>query len=379
MDNFTHSLVGLAAAKAGLERVSPYATAVCVVAANLPDVDLVTLFAGRYVHLEQHRGVSHSIVGTLTLSIVFPLIFYGVERLLAYRRGREPRAKLKGLLLCSLALGASHPLFDWTNNYGVRPLLPWDARWFYGDLVFILDPWIWLLLGGAGFLLTAKTARRTSVWAVLGLVLTALILFLPGQRDMAIPTFARVVWVAGIVTLVLAHRFGLARRLGAAIAVVALLLVVCYWGALSLLHNDAVKRAQYAAWWYTNKGEDVGARVLKVAAMPMPADPLTWRCAAETERATYRFDVSLLEGDAGARRNERRYDKPQGATAEVVRRASADPRARVFLGFSRFPVATARRGAGGETIIQFVDIRFTEPSDRARSDSFTVEIPVTEK
>jgi inner membrane protein len=376
VDNFTHSLVGLAAAKAGLERVSPYATAVCVLAANLPDADLVTLFAGRYVYLEEHRGVSHSIVGTLVLSVVFPLIFYGVERLLAYWRGREPRAKLKGLLLCSLALGASHPLLDWTNNYGVRPLLPWDARWLYGDLVFILDPWIWLLLGGAGFILTAKTARKTSVWAVLGLVLTALILFLPGQRDMTIPLASRAVWVAGVAVLVLAYRFGVARRWGAAVAAVALLLVVCYWGALSLTHSRAFARAQHVASQYAAAE---GASVLKVAAMPMPADPLTWRCAAETERATYRFDVSLLEGDAGARRNERRYDKPRGATAEAVRRAADDPRARVFLGFSRFPVATARRGAGGETIIQFVDIRFTEPSDRARSDSFTVEIPVAEK
>jgi len=376
VDNFTHSLVGLAAAKAGLERVSPYATAVCVLAANLPDADVATLFAGRYVYLEEHRGVSHSIAGTLALSLVFPLIFYGVERLLARWRGREPRAKLKGLLLCSLALGASHPLLDWTNNYGVRPLLPWDARWLYGDLVFILDPWIWLLLGGAGFLLTARTTRRTSVWAVLGLMLTVAIVFLPGQRGMTIPVAARVVWVAGVILLVIAYRLDVARRWGAAVAVVALLMVVCYWGALSLLHNGAVRRAQYAARQYA---ADEGGRVLKVAAMPMPADPTTWRCAVETERATYRFDVSSWEGTGIERVNERRYEKPRDAAAEVVRRASADPRAQVFLGFSRFPVATVRRGAGGEAVVQFVDIRFTEPSDRARSDSFTVEIPVAEK
>lgn len=375
MDNLTHSLVGLAGAKAGLERASPYATAVCVLAANLPDVDVpATLFAGRFVYLEQHRGVSHSVVGTLVLSVALALVFNGVERLVAALRGREPRSKLKGLLLCSLALGASHPLLDWTNNYGVRPLLPWDPRWLYGDLVFIVDPWIWLLLGGAAFLLTANTNRKTAAWTVLGLVLTAAILFLPGQRGMAVPVVARVVWVAGVVALVLAHRFGLARRFGAAVAVVALLLVVCYWGALSLFHNRAVARARLVAERHAG-GE--GARLLKVAAMPVPADPTTWRCAAETERTTYRFDVSALGGNGDGPANERRYPRPQGAEAEQVRRAAEDPGARVFLGFARFPVATLRRDPDGRAVVQFVDIRFTEPGDFARGDSsFKIEVPV---
>ncbi len=377
MDNFTHSLVGLAAAKAGLERVSPYATAVCVLAANLPDADMVTLFAGRYVYLEEHRGVSHSIVGTLALSVVFPLIFYGVERLLAFWRGREPRAKLKGLLLCSLALGASHPLLDWTNNYGVRPLLPWDARWLYGDLVFILDPWIWLLLGGAAFLLTAKTARKTSVWAVLGLVLTALILFLPGQRDMTIPLASRAVWLAGVVVLVLAYRFGVARRWGAAVAggraaARRLLLGRALAHALArrragATRREAVRRRRRRERAQGRGDADAG-RPADVAlrggdrARDLPLRRVAARSATRARGVT--------SGATTSRRARRR--KPSAAPPD-------DPRARVFLGFSRFPVATVRRGAGGEAVVQFVDIRFTEPSDRARSDSFTVEIPVAEK
>ncbi|MGB8507563.1 MAG: metal-dependent hydrolase, partial [Pyrinomonadaceae bacterium] len=72
MDNLTHSLVGLVAAKAGLERTSPYATLLCVLAANAPDADIVTLFGGRFTYLEQHRGISHSIVGTFALAILLP-------------------------------------------------------------------------------------------------------------------------------------------------------------------------------------------------------------------------------------------------------------------------------------------------------------------
>jgi inner membrane protein len=128
VDNLTHSLVGLAAAKAGLERRTPYATFMCVAAANLPDIDIVALVRGPAFYLKHHRGITHSIVGTLTLAVVFPLLFYAAERVWARARGSEPRARLKGLLVCSLLLSASHPLLDWTNSYGVRPLLPWDGR-----------------------------------------------------------------------------------------------------------------------------------------------------------------------------------------------------------------------------------------------------------
>ena len=67
-----------------------------------------------------------------------------------------------GLLVASLIATATHPIMDWTNNYGVRFLLPWNPRWFYGDFVFIIDPFIWIVLGGAAFVLTAKTKSSSS-------------------------------------------------------------------------------------------------------------------------------------------------------------------------------------------------------------------------
>ena len=77
MDNLAHSLVGLAAAKAGLERLSPGATAVCLLAANAPDSDVaVLLVADRWTFLHYHRHITHSIVGTLALALILPLIFW---------------------------------------------------------------------------------------------------------------------------------------------------------------------------------------------------------------------------------------------------------------------------------------------------------------
>src|SRR3954470_12648667 len=183
VDNLTHSLVGLAAAKAGLGRLSPYATVVCVAAANLPDADIVALAGGPSYYLANHRGITHSIVGALALGVLFPALFVAVERLVARASGREPRARLWGLMLCSLLLIASHPLLDWTNSYGVRPFLPWDGRWIYGDILFVVDPWVWLVTGGACFLLTARTRLRKAAWALLALV-TTLLFFLFAGRGM---------------------------------------------------------------------------------------------------------------------------------------------------------------------------------------------------
>src|SRR2546422_8709193 len=184
MDGLTHSLVGLASAKAGLERLSPYTAAVSILAANAPDIDVVTAVGGRWTALHYHRGITHSIVGTLALAVLIPSLFYLIDRLVGRVRGRPKRIRYRGLLLASLIAAATHPLMDWTNNYGVRPLLPWNGKWFYGDLVFIIDPYIWLILGGAAFLLTSNCRLKILGWSVLGIALTLLILLAPTQRGL---------------------------------------------------------------------------------------------------------------------------------------------------------------------------------------------------
>ena len=57
-----------------------------------------------------------------------------------------PFRPLRVLGLAYLAL-YSHLFLDFLNNYGVRLLAPLEWRWFYGDAVFIVDPWLWLILG----------------------------------------------------------------------------------------------------------------------------------------------------------------------------------------------------------------------------------------
>lgn len=377
MDNLTHTLVGLAAAKAGLERLSPGATAVCMLAANAPDADIIATFGGSWFYLKHHRGITHSIVGTLAIALLIPLLFYAADRAIARLRARPPRVRLRGLVIASLLLSASHPLMDWTNNYGVRPLLPWSGRWFYGDLVFIIDPWLWLSLGGASFLLTAKTRWRTIGWGALALLATVVFVVLPLRVGMTYPVASRALWIVWLACLIVAHRRQVAPRLGRALAVAALVFVVGYWGVLSVLHGRAVTRARMIAEAQAAPAQE---RLLRVAAMPSLADPSLWRVLAETDRATYRFDTSLLarvETEAAAPIALTRFEKPQGQDAELVARAASDERAEIFLDFARFYATRIEpQNCAEELLVQFADLRFTEPGNARRNGNFGLEVPV---
>ena len=368
MDNVTHSLVGLAAAKAGLERLSPGATALCVLAANAPDGDIVTALWGRWVYLHHHRGITHSLVGTLALALLLPVLFYVVDWLIARLRGRPPRVRLRGLVLASLIVTATHPLMDWTNNYGVRPFLPWSRKWYYGDLVFIVDPYIWLVVGGAVFLLTANRWWKLALWAVPALLLTGAVLFRP---QLELPLGARVVLVAGILVFAAAYAFKAKERWGAKIALAALSAVVVYWGFLFFMHARAYRDAEQFAGSYAARG---GESLARVAAMPTLANPLFWRCVAETDRATFLFYVNL-QSEPDAEAVAARYLKPQGEEAFLVEQASRDERARIFLDFARFPVERVRGDCLTETLVQFADLRYTEPGSGGQT-TFRVEIPV---
>lgn len=365
MDNLTHSLVGLTVAKAGLERLSPGATALCVLAANSPDCDVaIALFGDRWTFLQHHRGITHAIVGVAVLSVLLPLIFYGVDRLWARFRNHTPQVKLRGLMIASLVATATHPLLDWTNNYGIRFFLPWSGKWSYGDFVFIVDPYLWLILGGATFLLSAKTKTGKVIWGVLATAITALIVTNSSR-------FVMGVWIAALVILIVLFVVGAERRWGNKITFAAIALALVYWSFLGYAHSRAVAYGYgIASRLVTPQGETIS----RLAAMPTLADPLHWDCVFETDRATYRFRLFLPSFKISPGRLAR-YEKPSGELAEVLESVSQQRPARVFLGFARFPVAQlADPNCTTQTLVQFADLRYTEPG-RSRG-TFTLELPV---
>lgn len=373
MDNLTHSLVGLAASKAGLEKLSRHTTLCSIIAANSPDSDLVVLlFGDRWTYLHHHRGITHSVVGTLTLAVLIPLVFYGVDRLIAKLRKRAPTIKLKGLLIASLIVSATHPLLDWTNNYGVRPLLPWNAQWFYGDLVFIIDPFMWLMFGGAGFLLTAKSKKQILFWAALALVLTMLVLAGPRSRGVETSALLPVFWVAGLSILAISFKLKAAQRWGNRIGLTAFAVVAVYIGTLAILHRAAVSELhEQARAIATQNGESV----TDIAAMPTLANPFNWLCVVETEYAAYRFELSLLGRPRNTFETFVRHERGDVSNSPAVENALQDRRVQIFLGFARFPVV---RAVGAdcltETLVQFADLRYTQPG--STRGTFALELPV---
>jgi inner membrane protein len=371
MDNLTHSFIGLAASKAGLERLSPGTTTLCVLAANAPDCDILALFSGRWAYLQNHRGITHSILGTLVLAIALPIVFFLLDSIVARLRHRASKVKLRGLLIASVLVSATHPLMDWTNNYGVRFLLPWNSRWFYGDMVFIIDPFLWIVLGGSIFLVTAQTRSQKLFWVLLALMSSYLVFFGPANRGgLSNATWLRVGWVLALTTLVILFLRQAGKRWGPRIPITAFAMVLCYLSCLAFLHHLAFRSAQAQSAAIAGNNHE---QVVKIAAMPTLADPFHWQVVMETERAAYRYSLSLRSGSID-RTSMVRYEKPDPSNP-AIREASNDSRAKVFLGFARFPVVdVVGEDCATRTLVQFADLRYTEPG-RNRG-TFTLEVPV---
>jgi inner membrane protein len=158
MDNLAHTLAGLAIAEAGLRRKTAFGATTLAIAANLPDIDALIYFVGDGVDaLAFRRGWTHGILAMVVLPLLLAACMRGAARL------RRPRPDVPtttwGWLIILSAVGVlSHPLLDLLNTYGVRLLMPFSARWFYGDALFIIDVWLWLAL-----LMGIYLSRRRSV------------------------------------------------------------------------------------------------------------------------------------------------------------------------------------------------------------------------
>lgn len=181
MDNVTHALAGclLAAGtvtvleRRGIrlsEGFGKAAVAVGIITAELPDSDLVyagqSLGMGKLGYLLHHRGHTH----TVLFAVVSALLVWLAA--LALKRQLRERPQSTALLWLALAGTLSHLLLDFTNNYGVHPFWPITGEWFYGDAVFIVEPWLWVVVIPPLF---AKYKRKVprAILAVLLLVILA--------------------------------------------------------------------------------------------------------------------------------------------------------------------------------------------------------------
>lgn len=320
MDNLTHSLVGLALGellasdrippdggslnRGSLERRSPdrgspdrgspgtasadrlprrLLLAAGVIASNAPDLDL--LYTGvtpwPLGYLLHHRGHTHTIGGLVALGLLLALVCHALP---AVRRlPLRGRLWLWGLIAASLA---GHMLMDACNTYGVHPWHPIDARWFFGDALFIFEPSLWLVLGVAA----ALNARRRLTRAAFASLVVLLPLALTPVGVISVRALAGLAAAGAAFAWTVRHASPRARStiaLGASAAFVTVMF------ALSGLARAATRDALAG-------DASVRGRIVDIALSPNPASPACWSVIAVEkdepggEFAVRRGTLSLL-------------------------------------------------------------------------------------
>jgi len=169
LDNLTHSLVGWALAETGLKRRTRKGLAACILAANLPDIDVIFGWVP-WEPLATHRGFTHGLVGGVLL---LPPLLAGLLGLLdrwQVRRGRispdAPPLHFGWLLALSYIAALTHPLLDLQNIYAVQLLSPFSDRWFHTDGLFIISPWLLAMLGGGIWAARRKASGSPAIAAL---------------------------------------------------------------------------------------------------------------------------------------------------------------------------------------------------------------------
>jgi inner membrane protein len=275
VDNITHSLVGAALAELALPTDATRTqrrtfVVVGIIAANLPDADL---FYSRIAppplgYLLHHRGHTHTLDG-----LVAQAALLGAVCLLPMVRRQIGAAGRRLAVLIIVGL-ISHLVLDSWNSYGVHPFWPFDARWIYGDVIYIVEPWLWLVLGVSAALNMRQGWGRIALGAVLvGPVVAA-------TMSHVIPVMALEALAVAAVVLMLVTRRWLSRpRAGSALALVALFV------ASMFVIRQRVRGEVLASMDATMRGQ-----VLDVVLSPQPANPLCWRAltiSADDARGVY--------------------------------------------------------------------------------------------
>lgn len=312
MDPLTHTLLGANLASTRLRDTTRLAAAALVLGANLPDVDSILYYTGHDdLALGFRRGWTH---GVLAL-VVLP--FLQTALLLLYDRLRpDPQRRAHAGWLLALSAGAilTHPFLDWLNNYGMRWLMPFRGTWFYGDSVYIMDPWLWLILG-AGWLAPRRATRVTAgIWAACAALLAYVVAgraaaYLPVVAIVALVLLAALVW----------------RPRAAWIPNAALALAAAYIVTRLLIHEAAETDVERA----------LASRNVMVA--PDPIDPTSWAVVAEivAERGNvYRF--GRYSWRYGLVLDDLQLPAAQRSSPEW-QAARNDPSIRGFMTWVRFP------------------------------------------
>lgn len=307
MDNVTHTLAGALLAECGLKKRAALAYPALLIGANLPDVDVVSYaFGGGLTALGFRRGMTHGILAMAILPFVLAFCLVWWESLRRRRADARsladrPRSDFSTLAAVSAVAVVSHPLLDLLNNYGVRLLMPFSGRWFYGDALFIVDPWMLLLMIGG-------------VWL--------------NRRDR-----------------------GYRRREQFRAARTALALVVAYAATMTWITVSSEQDLARAS----GVALDAGARTLMVAPEPVRIMSRNGLVDTGARYESWRIEWSPFGSrlQRTGRAVQKGMDDPRAAAA------LASPAGRRFLHWSRFPYAVS--GVDGDAgLVHLGDARYAD-------------------
>lgn len=352
-------MAGVVLARAGLDRTTPLATATLVLASNLPDVDILTVWWGELAYLEHHRGLTHSILGLALQGPILAAGMFAFDRLIRLRRRPDAEPARFGRLTLVALIGLFvHLLLDWTNMYGIKPFLPFDERWFYGDIVFIVDPWLWLVLGGALYLGGRRAWTSNIVWGLLFAAMSAAVAFSLGLHpDESGGPVAVAAWAITL-TVLLFVRTRWSDAPGQALARVALAGVVAYWALLGAAHAVVLRTLE------STKPDSASVTV----AAPTLMRPDRWRGFTVTDTEIRASQILLGRGARAKAVFNRNLDDPR------VQAALRTCPGSVALAFNRLLYADVLEAESGRSTVGLRDARFaTVPG---RPDFATTFVPL---
>ena len=322
--------------RAGLNRKTALATATLTLAAEAPDLDVISRFGGSAFGLNHHRGFTHSLLGIPLVAAAVVGLIYLIWRL---RGGKIRNPSLPprwGVLFAFACLaGLSYLLLDFTNNYGVRPFWPFFERWYSWDIVFIVEPVILVAL-----------VLGLTVPVLFSLIQNSLIKRKNASNDQE-------------------TRPAPGSRLA---AMLALLCVVACWGVRDFEHRRALAALEAHSYQ--------GVPVLRVSAYPFMTNPFHWYGVVETRSFFATRDLDSLSSQGYSPARVDLHPKPEETAVTLA--AKNTYLGRVYLSWAQYPV-TETKSLNNDAVsgsaehpeaayaVQFRDLRYDYPVRKVRA------------
>ena len=332
MDPLAHTLVGASLAQTRLGRTTTRALPTLVLGANAPDIDAVTMFISRDLSLGLRRGWTHGMLALVLLPALLGALILLADRLIARHRGRPPSARTGAVMGLSYLAVLTHPALDWLNIYGIRLLMPFDGRWFYGDALFIVDPWVWLLAGTTVVLAHSRGLSGRTAWLTLGLVATLLVTGVEG-----VPPAARGLWLTGLVTIGGLRAWGGVQTRLPTVATGCLLCLVTYVVAM-------VAGSGLATWEARGWLAERGHVPVDVMAGPVPANPFVRDVVVVDDEHYHFLEVAWLDAEPVRVSSPAVSRGPRGPIVEAALRAEHVWGLATWMRFPAFTVEEREHG-----------------------------------